>query len=220
MILCLDAVLDAKVLTETHASLDKAEYLEGAITAGWNARALKNNEQAVHEQAGRQIQAALQAHPVFMQSALPARMSMPIFSRYEKGMGYGRHVDDALMAATPPIRTDLAVTLFLSDPENYSGGELVLHTNEGRKAYKLKPGQALLYPASHLHSVETVLSGTRHAAILWVQSRVRDAAHREILFDLDAARRLVWTKENQQTSPAFDLLNKSYANLLRRWAES
>lgn len=219
MILCLDTVLDASALRRIRELLSTARWADGAASAGWNARPVKRNEQVAHDQAANMVLGALERHAVFQSAALPARIRPPMFSRYRSGMHYGRHVDNALMAGTPALRADLALTVFLSPAADYDGGELVIEGHEGERSWKLDAGQALLYPASTLHRVEALRSGERHAAILWVQSLVRDPGQREILFDLDQVRRRLWDGVGGKASAEFDLLNKSYSNLLRAWAE-
>lgn len=220
MNLCLDAVLDDEALRAVRAWLADASFSSGKTTAGWHAQGLKHNLQTVHEQAGQRVLQALHGHPLFQAAALPSRIRTPLFSRYQPGMGYGTHVDDALMGTNAPIRSDLAVTLFLTAPADYDGGELVLDTHSGVQAYKLAAGQALVYPATCLHRVNEVTRGERLAAVLWVQSYVRDAAQREILFDLDAVRRSVWDQAGGRPTADFERLAKTYANLLRAWAET
>ena len=220
MTLVLDKVLDAATLRRVHAALAGANFSDGGASAGWSAQGVKANEQATHAEASMLIRQSLETHPVFQSAAIPARISTPFFSRYRAGMAYGPHVDNAVMAGTPLLRSDLAATVFLSDSSDYAGGELTLHTHEGAVSYKLDAGQALLYPATSLHSVEPVRSGVRHAAILWVQSLVREASRREILFDLDQARKQLWDRDRGQASDTFSLINKGYSNLLRAWAET
>jgi PKHD-type hydroxylase len=129
-------------------------------------------------------------------------------------MEYGSHVDDAVMGSTDPIRSDVSFTLFLNPPDAYDGGELVIESTAGEQAFKLPAGGLVLYPSSTLHRVVPV---TRLAAVSWVQSQIRDPGCREILFDLDTARRTLFEREGK--SREFDLLSKSLANLLRLWAE-
>lgn len=224
MNLCLAGVLDADALQAIRGALDTAGFVSGASTAGWHAVKVKNNLQAASDVAAKRIQQCLMRHPLFRSAALPARLCTPLFSRYTTGMAYGRHVDEALMGggdggAGTALRSDLAVTVFLSDPADYDGGELVIENVSGALSYKLEAGQAIVYPATTLHRVAEVTRGERLAAVLWVQSLVRDVAQREILFDLDTARRGVWDKAGKLATPEFDLLSKTYANLLRAWAE-
>lgn len=220
MNLCLSNVLDQETLTRIRAMLATALFADGAATAGWNARPVKHNLQTTHDVAAQLVDQALNRHPVFVGAAFPARRRAPLFSRYQPGMSYGTHVDNPLMGGPSPLRADLAVTVFLSDPADYDGGELVLDTAGGTQAYKLAAGQAIVYPATTLHQVTEVTRGERLAAILWVQSLVRDAAQREILFDLDTVRRRLWEQAGRVSTPEFDLLSKTHANLLRAWAET
>lgn len=199
--------------------------MDGASTAGWHARMTKHNQQAAAghpaaREAAALVSGALLAHPVFRAAALPRRLRPVLFARYGEGHAYGAHVDDALMGLDDPagpVRTDVAITVFLADPGGYEGGELVLQTTAGEQTFKLGPGDAIVYPATTLHRVATVTGGERLVAVTWAQSLVRDALAREILFDLDTARRATFEQEGK--SMAFDLVSKSHANLLRRWAE-
>lgn len=219
MILCVAEVLSHDDLAAVHARLVGARFVDGRATAGWHARLVKHNLQAERDDptlAGLRalLEARILAHPVFQLAARPKALTPLILSRYEPGMTYGTHVDDALMAG---MRTDLAFTLFLSDPESYGGGELVIEAAVGEEPFKLAAGALLLYPATTLHRVEPVTRGARLAAIGWVRSYLRDGAQREILFDLDTARHALFERHGK--TPEFDLLSKCAANLLRRWAE-
>lgn len=220
MNICLTNVLDAEALQAVRTALGQARFADGAGTAGWNAVKVKHNLQATHETAAQRIHQSLMRHALFRSATLPAKLRAPLFSRYLPGMSYGRHIDDALMAGATPLRSDLAITVFLSDPASYDGGELVVESHAGTLNYKLDAGHAVVYPATTLHEVTEVTRGERLAAVLWVQSLVRDASHREILFDLDTARRGLWDKAGKAATPEFDLLSKTYANLLRSWAET
>lgn len=221
MILCLSQVLDEAQRDRIASLLATAEFVDGAATAGWHARLVKANRQAAAghpgaRQAGALVAEALRQHPVFRSAVQPRRIAPPLFARYGAGESYGSHVDDALMGSDP-LRSDVAVTVFLADPEGYEGGELVIEDPAGEQAFKLGAGDAIAYPATSLHRVAAVTSGERRVAVTWVQSLIRDAGAREILFDLDTARQQVFEREGK--SATFDLLAKSHANLLRRWAE-
>jgi PKHD-type hydroxylase len=226
MVVCIAGLLDAGALGKVRALLDGARFADGARTAGWHARAVKANRQAEAQdaaarQAGAIVSAALLDDPVFRAAALPRRLRPVLFARYGEGEAYGAHVDDAIMGATEaggPLRTDVAVTVFLAPPEAYQGGELVVEDAGGEQAFKLGAGDAVAYPATTLHRVAPVTAGERLVAVTWAQSLVRDPAAREILFDLDRARRRVFEREGKSAS--FDLVAKSHANLLRRWAET
>lgn len=143
-----------------------------------------------------------------------------MFNRYDAGMAYGPHIDDAVMVLPGggrSMRSDVSFTLFLADPQAYQGGELAVASGGGEQAYKLPRGSLILYPSDTLHQVKPVISGSRTAAIGWVQSEIRDPAKRAILFDLDLARRGVFARDGKNET--FDLITKSHANLLRLWAE-
>lgn len=225
MIAGIAGVLDAGLLASVCALLAGAQFVDGAATAGWHAQRVKDNEQAAGghpavREAGTLVAGALLANPVFRAAALPRRLRPVLFARYGEGRSYGAHVDDALMGLDDPaglLRTDVAVTVFLAGPEEYGGGELVIEAGGGEQAFKLGAGDAVAYAATTLHRVAPVTRGERLVAVTWAQSLVRDAAAREVLFDLDTARRAMFEREGKGT--AFDLVSKSHANLLRRWAE-
>jgi PKHD-type hydroxylase len=221
MILCIGNVLAPDMLAEIGRELGAATFVDGAATAGWHARLVKRNQQAAaditSEHLRQRIDQVLALHPLFTMACRPRRIRPLLFSRYEAGMEYGTHVDDAVMGGAEPLRSDISFTLFLADPASYDGGELVIETTAGEQGFKLEAGSLVLYPSSTLHRVVPVTRGVRLAAVSWVQSQVRDPARREILFDLDTARRTLF--EAQGKSREFDLISKSLANLLRMWAE-
>ena len=162
------------------------------------------------------VSGALRRHAAFISAALPYRMTEPLFNRYAPGMRYGAHIDNAIMFQTPPLRSDVSVTVFLSEPSEYDGGELVMEEIGARRKLKLAAGAALLYPSTSLHRVEPVTRGARLAAVLWVQSLVRDAEQRRLLFELDRATQAV--ARRTADAPELALLGKTYHNLLRMWA--
>ncbi|PZO77532.1 MAG: Fe2+-dependent dioxygenase [Mesorhizobium amorphae] len=196
-------------------------WMDGASTAGWHARLVKNNRQAAPGAALERIQQrileALQADATVISACMPLRLSPPLLSRYEPGMAYGDHVDDAVRPGDPPMRADLSFTLFLVEPDTYSGGDLVIGSGAVATSVRLPAGCAVFYPSDTLHRVEQVTGGVRLAAVGWMQSLVRSAQQREILHDLDLARRHVF--ESAGKGPLFDTLAKTHANLLRLWAE-
>ena len=192
---------------------------DGRATAGLHAQGVKANDQA---QPGAELDAvvgkvetALRAHPLFQSAARPKALTRLIVSRYHIGQTYGLHVDNALMQG---LRTDLSFTLFLSDPESYDGGALVIEDQFEARAIKLSAGEVILYPSTTLHRVEPVTRGTRLAVVGWVQSLIRDPAQREILFDLDQAVDACFAAEGK--SAQFDRLSKTRSNLLRMWVET
>jgi len=221
MMLCIGDVLSREALDELTRSLQAAEFESGATTAGWAAREVKNNLQLpqgspLRLRIQKLVEQALQGNETFVSAALPRAQSDVLVSRTAAGGGYGNHVDNAVMGR-PVVRTDLAFTLFLSQPQDYGGGELVIDELQGEQTFKLPAGQMVLYPATTLHRVNPVTHGVRHVVAGWVQSLVRDPRLREMLFELDLARREVFATAPH--SRAFELINKSYSNLLRLHAE-
>lgn len=212
-------VLSADEVKTVVAALERARFVDGRATAGFAARTVKNNRQAdgtdrslatIHQLLAERIL----ANEMFQLAARPQALSPLLLSRYEPGMRYGSHVDDALMDG---MRTDVAFTLFLSDPASYDGGELSIESAAGDDALKLPAGSLVAYPATSLHRVNEVTRGVRLAAAGWAKSLIRDAARRELLFDLDTARRQLFAREGK--SAEFDLVSKSFANLLRMWVD-
>ncbi len=214
----LDAVLNAEEVAAITARLAMTAFQDGRATAGWHARNVKTNAQIpaddpVSRAVRAEIEAALRRHPIFAPAVQPKFIQL-LLNRYGPGQAYGTHVDDAFMNGR---RTDVAVTLFLSDPDAYDGGELVIETPAGEQRVKLPAGAAIVYPATTLHRVEPVTRGERLACVGWVESRVRDSSAREIIFDLERARRSLFQQHGK--TQEFDLLAKVTANLLRRWGE-
>ncbi|PWS35255.1 Fe2+-dependent dioxygenase [Falsiroseomonas bella] len=223
MITCISQLLDTPTLGKVQALAEAARFEDGRASAGWHARTVKANHQAErHDPATREaaalVAAALRGNAVFAAAVRPRHLRTPLLARYGVGEAYGTHVDDALMAGPDgPLRTDVAVTVFLAAPDSYGGGELAIEDGAGEQAFKLGAGDAIAYPATTLHRVAEVTSGERLVAVTWVQSLVRDPARREILFDLETAKRQVFAQQGK--GEAFDLLAKSHANLLRQWME-
>ncbi|MBF2051675.1 MAG: Fe2+-dependent dioxygenase [Leptolyngbya sp. IPPAS B-1204] len=221
MLLCIANVLTPDELNLIVSKLATAEFVDGKITAGWHARLVKHNTQMdasapVGSEVKNLVMSALQRNALFQMAVRPKLIRPPLFSRYQVGMSYGSHVDNALMG-DPLMRSDVSLTLFLSPSDTYDGGELVLETPQGEEEIKLDAGAMVVYPSSTLHRVEPVTRGTRLVAVTWIQSLVRDAHEREILFDLDTARQAIFDKYGK--TPEFDLISKSHANLLRKWVD-
>lgn len=220
MLLCISSILDGAALAEVQEALGRVRFVDGARTAGWQARRVKANLQAepgdaIAGELGERIGRALLAHELFVMAARPRRLGPVLLSRYEPGMGYGTHVDNALMGG---LRVDLSFTLFLADPASYDGGALVIDSPGGEQAIRLEAGALVLYPSTTLHRVAEVTRGARLAAVGWVESLVRDPARRELLLDLDTARRALFQAHGP--SRELDLIAKTHANLLRMWAET
>jgi PKHD-type hydroxylase len=212
------AIVGPAELARVRDALAEARFVDGRRTAGWAAAPVKNNLQAEQDPAledlTHEIVARITANPVFELAARPKRIINATFSRYGPGNAYGTHVDNALMAGE---RTDVSFTLFLSDPGQYDGGELIIESTAGEDAIKLEAGSLFAYPSTTLHRVAPVTRGERLALVGWVRSYIRDAAKRELLFDLETARRGLFDRHGK--TQEFDLLSKTAANLLRMWAE-
>ena len=223
MILCLADILTTDERADLMGALAGATFEPGATTAGWHARTVKANEQLASNDPVRRateqlVQAALARSAMFQMAALPARLGAVMVNRYAEGGTYGDHVDNAIMGSGPGrLRSDLSFTIFLSDPRHYEGGGLIIESETAQQEIRLPAGAMVLYPSSSLHRVEPVTAGVRLACVGWCQSLVRDAAGRQILFDLDMARRDVFEKDGK--TKTFDRLTKAHANLLRLWAE-
>jgi len=212
-------VLSADEIATVRAALARARFVDGKATAGFAARTVKNNRQAEGSDRAlatirKLVTERILGNEVFRLAVRPKALTPLLFSRYEPGMRYGSHVDDALMHG---MRTDVSFTLFLADPASYDGGELVIETAAGEEPTKLPAGSLIAYPSTHLHHVTEVTRGERLAAAGWARSFVRDATRRELLFDLDTARRQMFAQTGK--SAEFDLISKSLANLLRMWSE-
>lgn len=217
MRLAIGKILQPSQLDQLHGLLDRAGYEDGRRTAGAAARRVKNNLQLApaseeYRRAAGIVSSALDANEAFQAAALPRAISAPLFARYEVGNGYGAHVDNALMRG-PDLRTDLAYTLFLSGPDSYEGGELVLQEAEGENSVKLEAGDLFLYPATTLHRVEAVRAGRREVCVGWVQSLVRDPRVREMAFDLARAKLIIG--DDATATEARELVAKALSNLLR-----
>jgi PKHD-type hydroxylase len=157
-------------------------------------------------------------HPLFQSAALPHRIASPFYAKYEKGQTYGEHIDDPIMGpAGQRYRSDISCTVFLSDPEAYDGGELLIKTQYGDQLVKLEAGCAILYPSTSLHQVNPVTSGTRFVAVTWVQSLIRQAEKRDLLYELNQAREQLMRE--QPNSTVTNQVDHSYVNLIRMWSE-
>ena len=222
MILTIENVLTAEELDVISSKLKDAEFVDGKLTAGWFAKEVKNNTQlSGNAEASQELRTiavkALKRNRLFQAAVKPKIIRPILFSCYQAGMYYGSHTDNAIMGGEKPIRSDVSFTLFLNSPSSYKGGELVIDTSLGEQAFKLEAGSAIVYPSTTLHRVETVETGKRLAAVSWVQSFVREPSEREILFDLDTAKQIMFQKYGKTAE--FDLISKTHANLLRKWAE-
>jgi PKHD-type hydroxylase len=225
MLITIPDVLTSEELTLARAILDAAEWVDGKVTAGYQAQAVKENLQLPegHPAAvklGEMVLAALARSPLFMSAALPLKVFPPMFNRYTGGGHFGTHVDTAIRAFASTgqrIRTDVSATLFLTSPDEYDGGELVVEDTYGLHSVKLPPGHIVLYPATSLHRVTAVTRGARVSSFFWIQSMIRSDGDRTLLYDLDTAiQRLA---KESPGNPIGVQLTGVYHNLLRRWAE-
>jgi PKHD-type hydroxylase len=225
MLLTIPDVLSAEQVAAARDELGRAEWTDGRVTAGHQSTRVKHNLQLPEDHPaaralGELIVAALQRNPLFISAALPSRIFPPLFNQYAGGHSFGSHVDNAIrqLTGTPyRIRTDLSATLFLSQPEEYDGGELAVEDTYGVHTVKLPAGHMVLYPSTSLHHVRPVTRGTRISSFFWIQSLVRDDGARTLLFDLDTAIQRL--NADVPEHPAAVQLTGVYHNLVRRWAE-
>ena len=223
MLITITNVLDQQRLDFVKQTLEKAKFVEGTLSAGMAAKRVKNNEELAIDDSQMQqlnniVMGSLVQHEEFKAAAIPLRVAAPYYARYSKGMTYGDHVDDPVMGnAGQQYRSDVSTTVFLNEPEEYQGGELVIRTSFGEQKIKLAAGSAVIYPSSSLHHVAEVTNGTRLVAVTWSQSMVRDPAKRELLYQLNQAREsLLKTRPDDIETKQIDV---SYVNLFRMWAE-
>ena len=229
MMLHVPEVLSGEQLTQLRtglrATLLAAEWLDGTATSGQQASSRKQNRQlgadsGAGKKLGAIVAAALEQHLLFVSAALPQYILPPLFNCYEGGGHYGNHVDSAIQrdaARQAKVRTDVSITVFISEPDDYDGGELIIEDTYGTHEVKLSAGDAILYPSTSLHRVEPVTRGTRLAAVTWVQSMVRDDWQRAMLFNLD----MTTLQLRQQLGDTTEVvaLTSHYHNLLRQWAD-
>lgn len=228
MLISIPAVLDAEQLAHARRQLDAADWVDGRGTAGVQSSLAKRNQQLspgspVASELGELILARLRSNALFLSAALPKAIFPPLFNRYAAadGHSFGNHVDNAIryLPGGGALRTDLSATLFLSEPDEYQGGELIIEDSFGAHAVKLAAGDMILYPASSLHRVEPLTGGVRLASFFWIESMVRDPGQRNLLLDIDVAVRSLAERLGDGT-PEIVALTGCYHNLLRRWADS
>lgn len=226
MMLHIPEVLTKPAVAELRTMIDAAEWADGNATSGAQSALAKRNEQLPEDSpaaqaAGSRILDALERNPLFVAAALPQTVFPPLFNRYAGGQAFGLHVDNAIRQARrgpARIRTDLSATLFLSEPEDYDGGELLVEDTYGVHEVKLPAGDMILYPSSSLHQVTAVTRGVRTASFFWLQSLVREDAQRSLLFQMDLAIQQLAGKVGAD-APELVSLTGTYHNLLRMWAE-
>jgi PKHD-type hydroxylase len=203
--------------------LTGAPFVDGKLSAGQVARRVKQNQEVDRrarelEQLNNLVMGKLVQHPVYRSGALPLRVAAPYYARYTPGMQYGDHVDDPIMGADGTLyRSDVSITVFVNDPADYDGGELVMQTPFGEQLVKLPAGDAVMYPSSSRHRVAAVTRGERLVAVTWLQSLVRDPARRELLHELNTVRERMLASAAE--SEDAKLINKTYVNLVRMWGD-
>ena len=226
MLVCIPKVLSADEVAHCRQVLQKAEWVDGKVTAGQQSAQAKYNMQVpenspASRELGDIILRALGRNPIFTSAALPLRVFPPLFNRYDSGMKFDAHVDNAVRFvanANVRVRTDISQTLFLSEPDEYDGGELVIEDTYGEQRVKLPAGDLVLYPATSLHRVNPITRGSRWASFFWTQSMVKDEGQRALLYNFDKA--LIETRAAlSDEHHAVLALTATYHNLLRRWAE-
>ena len=226
MLLAIPDVLNAEQVKQARQILDAALWVDGKVTAGHQSARAKDNQQLAEgspaaQQLGDLILNALGQNALFISAALPLRVFPPLFNRYQGGQSFGTHVDNAIRQVPGTghrIRTDLSATLFLSGPEEYEGGELIVEDTYGTHSVKLPAGQMILYPSTSLHHVKPVTRGARICSFFWIQSMIRDDGERTMLFDLDLAIQRIG--RDMPEHPSAVQLTGVYHNLLRRWADA
>ncbi len=224
MLITIPDILTADELTQARSALDAADWVDGKVTAGYQAQTVKENLQLpeghpVAVKLGEMVLAALARTPLFMSAALPLRVFPPMFNRYTGGGHFGTHVDTAIRATATTgqrIRTDVSATLFLAPPDQYDGGELLVEDTYGMHNVKLPAGHMVLYPSTSLHRVTPVTRGARVSSFFWIQSMIRTDGDRTLLYELDTA--IQELAKGSPGNPVGVRLTGIYHNLLRRWA--
>lgn len=222
MLIHLKNVLGPQQLLTVQELLSDADYVDGKLSAGLMANQVKENQELSNDNPkiaalNNIVMANLVRHKTYQRAALPLKVASPFYACYQRGMQYGEHIDDPVMGAEERYRSDLAATVFLSSPEDYQGGELIIYTDYGQQEIKYAAGDAVLYLATTRHRVAEVTSGKRLVAVTWVQSMIKDTEQRALLYQLGNAREKLLRKQpNEEHTKQIDLV---YVNLVRKWSE-
>lgn len=233
MLLKIKRVLNKEQLIAVQQLLGQGQYLDGKLSAGREARGVKHNQELeknspLHQKLNQIVMMSLLHNNQFQTAALPVKVATPYYVRYNKGMTYGAHVDDPVMGPLgQQYRSDVSTTVFLNNPDEYEGGELVIQTTYGEQVIKLDAGDAIVYPSGSLHSVSEVTHGQRLAAVVWSQSMIADPAKREMLYELadtrDQLQQLAQQSQKDKNGTSLDneikRISHVYANLTRMWAQ-
>ncbi len=223
MLVTIPKVLNKEDISVIADLMATANFHEGTISAGSEARRVKNNHEMFISDVEMQrlnnlLMGKLIQNPTYIATAFSAKIAAPYYAKYTEGMHYGKHVDDPVMGpANQRYRSDISITLFLNEPDAYDGGELIISTAFGEQKIKLNAGDAVLYPSSSTHQVAKVTRGERLVAVTWLQSTIRDPARREILYNLSQAREGLIQKSPD--SEELEQLSNGYVNLLRMWSD-
>lgn len=226
MMVHIPNVLTPEQVARCRDVMTKADWVDGNVTAGHQSRKVKYNLQLPEDsqtarELGDMVVKALYRSPLFMSAVLPQQVFPPLFNRYDAGMVFGSHVDNAIRSHTTlpvRIRTDVSATLFISGPDDYDGGELTVEDTYGSHSVKLPAGDMIIYPGTSLHNVTPITRGSRIASFFWIQSLIRDVSHRALLFDLDMA--IIRLTQDHPEHPSLVNLTAVYHNLLRQWSET
>ena len=222
MLTHIERVLNAQQLQAALALVASGRFADGRKSAGMAAQRVKHNQELALDTArftelNNLVMGSLVRHPVYRSAAMPLKTAAPYYARYTPGMSYGNHVDDPIMGQGELYRSDLSVTIFLSDTKDYDGGELCIQTAFGEQQVKLPAGDAVLYPSSSIHRVAEVTRGERLVAVSWIQSLVRSPDQRNLLHELNQARERLL--QERPDAPETAQVNQSYINLVRMWSE-
>lgn len=221
MLVQIRGVLDADQLRAARQLIGAGRFADGSRSAGMAAQRVKHNEElslapAQLTELNNLVMGSLVKHPVYRSAAMSLKVAAPYYAHYTTGMSYGDHVDDPVMGQSELYRSDLSVTVFLNEPEEYDGGELVIQTSFGEQQVKLAAGDAVLYPSSSVHRVAEVTRGERLVAVSWIQSLVRDPDKRALLHELNQARETM-LRDNPDAVETTQV-NHAYINLVRMWS--
>lgn len=227
MLICIPDVLTKTQVSGIRTLIDAGDWVDGRVTAGAQSGGVKRNTQLPEDspharKAQELVSAAIGNNALFLSASLPLKVFPPLFNRYVVGDAFGAHIDNAIRPvknSMERVRTDLSCTLFLTEPDEYEGGELVIETQYGAQEVKLAAGDLVLYPASSLHSVNAITRGARISSFFWIQSMVRDDGERALLFDLDQSIQALAAAHGQGHSDVIRLTG-IYHNLIRRWADA
>lgn len=224
MLQTLSGVLNPQELAVVRDLLARGNFIDGKLSAGDEAIRVKNNQELsandeLMAPLNNLVMGKLINHPTYLAAALPMKIAAPYYAKYSQGMAYGNHVDDPVMGPVGQrYRSDLSITVFLNEPEDYEGGELTIQTSFGDQTIKLKAGDAVMYPSSSTHRVAEVTNGERIVAVTWLQSMVREPAKRELLYSLHQAREALLKSQPEAVST--EQVSNSYVNLVRMWSDT